>query len=444
MTESCEITALSEVESKDDIEVELQEKLEETMNNEDLLSSTLPSETASPPPKPKIVLQEVEAENVISEIEINIREPEDPGEELGGSECEVLCEETEAGTVAQDPPVETSNIEAVSQSGNQQERMAEMAELQTEPQPQLNNTEEEEERKKEQEEEEEAEKKRKEEEEEQKRLADEAEKRKREEEVERKRLEEEEERQKAEEARRAEELSAQKAAQEKEAARLEKFDSFDVIGSLVDRENQEELSRARREKTAPVLTGPEAAELGKELWEAASQGKAGAARMLLQAGADPNFSLRTGLMSSSSPLVTAACRGHSEVVSCLLDHPATDVNCPVSGGWTALMWAAWYGHTEVVTQLLAVENINKDKLNQAGKNAVMYAAEAGRMETCRVLLDGVEKFDADEEDRAVRKNRLDKLLDQALKAGCDVPLAKMVLGNKISLQYLVLRIDNIR
>ena len=136
MTESCEVLALSEVESKDDIEVELQEKLEETMNNEDLLSSTLPSEAASPPPKPKIVLQEVEAENVISEIEINIREPEDPGEELGGSECQVLCEETEAGTVAQDPPVETSNIEAVSQSGNQQERMAEMAELQTEPQPQ--------------------------------------------------------------------------------------------------------------------------------------------------------------------------------------------------------------------------------------------------------------------------------------------------------------------
>lgn len=63
-----------------------------------------------------------------------------------------------------------------------------------------------------------------------------------------------------------------------------------------------------------------------------------------------------------------------------------------------------------------------------GKNAVMYAAEAGRMEVCRILLDGCENFDASEEDRATRRNRLDKLLDQALKAGCDVPLAKMVLG----------------
>ena len=92
------------------------------------------------------------------------------------------------------------------------------------------------------------------------------------------------------------------------------------------------------------------------------------------------------------------------------------------------MWAAWYGNTEVVTQLLAAPGCNKDKLNNAGKNAVMYAAEAGRVETAKILLAGVEQFDQDEEDRAVRKNRLDKLLDQALKAGCDVPLAKMVLG----------------
>ena len=108
------------------------------------------------------------------------------------------------------------------------------------------------------------------------------------------------------------------------------------------------------------------------------------------------------------------------------------------------MWAAWYGHTEVVHLLLEVGDIHRDKLNNAGKNAVMYAAEAGRVEVCRVLLEGLDNFDSDEEDRAVRKSRLDKLLDQALKAGCDVPLAKMVLGNKISLQYLVLSFENLR
>ena len=65
----------------------------------------------------------------------------------------------------------------------------------------------------------------------------------------------------------------------------------------------------------------------------------------------------------------------------------------------------------------------------------MYGAEAGRVEVCKILLEGVENYDQDEEDRAVRKNRLDKLLDQALKAGCDVPLAKMVLGNYTTLSY---------
>ena len=88
--------------------------------------------------------------------------------------------------------------------------------------------------------------------------------------------------------------------------------------------------------------------------------------MLLQAGADPNHVVRTGLMSTSTPLVTASCRGHTGVVETLLEHHDTMVNMSVSGGWTALMWAAWYGHTEVVSTLLAAPGIQKDKLNHAG------------------------------------------------------------------------------
>ena len=54
--------------------------------------------------------------------------------------------------------------------------------------------------------------------------------------------------------------------------------------------------------------------------------------MLLAAGADPNFTVRTGLMSTSSPLVTAACRAHTSVIDSLLEHPDILVNMPVSGG----------------------------------------------------------------------------------------------------------------
>ena len=47
-------------------------------------------------------------------------------------------------------------------------------------------------------------------------------------------------------------------------------------------------------------------------------------------------------MSTSTSLVVAACKGHTEVVTALVEHPTTDVNAAVSGGWTALMWAAWW------------------------------------------------------------------------------------------------------
>ena len=289
--------------------------------------------------------------------------------------------------------------------------------------------------------EEEAARKAAEEEAQRKAAEEEAAKKAAEEEAKRKAAEEEAERKAAEEeaARKAEEEEAKRKAEE-EKAKLEKYDSFDVIGDFVDTENRE-LASVRHsnmyrssspcppvQEEVVLKSEKELSELGRELWDAASQDKSGPAKMLLAAGANPNHSVRTGLMSTSTPLVIAACKGYTSVVSTLLEHPKTQVNTTVSGGWTALMWAAWYGHVEVVEQLLAVPGCKADKLNQAGKSAVMYAAEAGRVEVCKILLDGVEKFDVDEEDRAVRKNRLDKLLDQALKAGCDVPLAKMVLA----------------
>merc|ERR1712012_524553 len=215
---------------------------------------------------------------------------------------------------------------------------------------------------------------------------------------------------------------------------LEKWDSVDIIGDLVDQENREiakrqaELYTQRPVAQVTTKTPEELEQLSEDLWVAASQDRAAPAKILLDSGADPNALKRTGLMSTSTPLVVAACKGRTNVIMTLLQHKRTKVNMTVSGGWTALMWAAWYGLLEVVQQLVAAPGINMDQLNQAGKNAVMYAADQGRVEVCRLLLKGADSWEVEEEDRAVRKSRLDRLLDQALKANCDVPLAKMVLA----------------
>lgn len=213
------------------------------------------------------------------------------------------------------------------------------------------------------------------------------------------------------------------------------------MGEFVDAENKEiarrhaDLQRKNQEfSSSPFLNSSPSAldssQLSCDLWEAANRGRADTTRLLLASGADPNRLKRTGLMSTSTSLVVAACKGHTGVVTALVEHPTTDVNATVSGGWTALMWAAWYGHMKVVEVLLGTPEVEVDKLNQAGKSAVMYAAEAGRLEVSRLLLEGADKVEAGEEDRVVRRSRLDKLLDQAQKAGCDVTLAKMVLATR--------------
>ena len=87
-----------------------------------------------------------------------------------------------------------------------------------------------------------------------------------------------------EEARRKQDAEerARREEEKKKAALEEKFDSFDVIGDFVDKENQE-LARRRRQEaqetrpssTLPFMSdsgqGKEKSELGRELWEAASQ-----------------------------------------------------------------------------------------------------------------------------------------------------------------------------
>jgi len=86
------------------------------------------------------------------------------------------------------------------------------------------------------------------------------------------------------------------------------------------------------------------------LYTAAVQGEQALARLLLDAGADPN--LRSGDETEGTPLCAAACHGQVEIVRALLAHGA-DPNLREDESWTPLRWAASHGHEHVARELLA-------------------------------------------------------------------------------------------
>src|SRR5207253_10649359 len=85
------------------------------------------------------------------------------------------------------------------------------------------------------------------------------------------------------------------------------------------------------------------------LYVAAVQGEPELARILLDAGADPN--LRSGRRSEGTPLCAAACHGQTEIAAALLAHGA-DPNLFEDEWFTPLRWAASNGHEQVVRVLL--------------------------------------------------------------------------------------------
>jgi len=84
------------------------------------------------------------------------------------------------------------------------------------------------------------------------------------------------------------------------------------------------------------------------LYTAAVQGEQALARLLLDAGADPN--LRSGDETEGTPLCAAACHGQVEIVRALLAHGA-DPNLREDESWTPLRWAASHGHEHVAREL---------------------------------------------------------------------------------------------
>ena len=97
------------------------------------------------------------------------------------------------------------------------------------------------------------------------------------------------------------------------------------------------------------------AELNEPIWNAAKKGDLLAVkRFLADSIVDPNLDPNYPRANGITPLIIAACKGHTEVVKCLLADPRVNPNqASTDCGMTALIMAAKFGRIEIVKLLLA-------------------------------------------------------------------------------------------
>jgi len=97
----------------------------------------------------------------------------------------------------------------------------------------------------------------------------------------------------------------------------------------------------------------------------------------------------------NTPLAYAAANGHEEVVKILLERQDVDPNKPNHSGQTPLSQAACSGHEGVVNILLGREEVNPDKADCYGRRPLARAYENGHEGVVRILL-GLKKVNLKE------------------------------------------------
>lgn len=98
---------------------------------------------------------------------------------------------------------------------------------------------------------------------------------------------------------------------------------------------------------------------------------------------------------SKELLLSAAKKGHEDVVRLLLDTGKTDLDARDNDGQTPLLWAARNGHVTIVKLLLATEKVD---VNAKGKNSwtpLSWATEGGHKDVVEVLLKAGAKLDCE-------------------------------------------------
>ena len=158
---------------------------------------------------------------------------------------------------------------------------------------------------------------------------------------------------------------------------------------------------------------------GKAVSVAAVQGNEECLDLLIQAGADVNWSS----CSSTVAIVSAAWHGHSKCLDLLLTAGA-DVNTQDEYGNTPLVLAAWNGHTVCLESLLqAGADVNTHNIE--GSTAVYFAASEGHENCLRELIkEGANVHNLDlNENSALQKatvNNKAVCVELLIQAGADV------------------------
>lgn len=119
----------------------------------------------------------------------------------------------------------------------------------------------------------------------------------------------------------------------------------------------------------------------QNLMYAATNGDTATVKKLLDEGANPNRSDKTGL----SPLMAAAYSGQDSVVRILIEN-RSDIDAKDSSGYTALMFAANAGKGECA-KLLVKHGADINAKDNDGSTPLMFAAQHGYNEIVSFLLE---------------------------------------------------------
>lgn len=125
---------------------------------------------------------------------------------------------------------------------------------------------------------------------------------------------------------------------------------------------------------------------GTALAAAAFRGHEAVARLLLQAGADPNLCDNRGW----TPLIGAVVNGYESIVQLLVDQDECDHNTighRDQFDWTALTHAAAIAEEGIVGLLLRQHGVDPDPEDKSGYTPLAVAALNGHKVVCELLLD---------------------------------------------------------